>query len=82
MVSLGAGLDLGVVVEGRLEEGVRGEGEEGVEVMRGFPVLHVSHGPRVSPGLTPGDILWGGRDVPGGAVHVMTDSSVSLLSLQ
>ena len=36
----------------------------------------------VAPGLTPGDTLWGGRVVPGGAVHVITDSSVLLPSLQ
>ena len=36
----------------------------------------------VAPGLTPGDTLWGGRVVSGGAVHVITDSSVLLPSLQ
>ena len=36
----------------------------------------------VVPWLTPGDILWGERVVPGGAVHVITDSSALLPSLQ
>ena len=36
----------------------------------------------VVPWLTPGDTLWGERVVPGGAVHVITDSSALLPSLQ
>ena len=36
----------------------------------------------VVPWLTPGAILWGERVVPGGAVHVITDSSALLPSLQ
>ena len=46
---------------------------EEVEVVWGFHILHVFHvlhGLRVSPGLTPGDILWGGRVVPAGCTDL------------
>ena len=33
---------------------------------------------QAAPGLTPGVTLWGGRVAPGGAVHLITDSSALL----
>ena len=47
-----------------------------------FLSLKSSLSVHVVPWLTPGAILWGERVVPGGAVHVITDSSALLPSLQ